>query len=58
MSPAKHPTGLRPSFLHKFKRHGIELPDDMFGSAAHAMFGVDGVDHVSSNWMRAEGAGA
>jgi pilus assembly protein CpaF len=52
------PTGLRPSFLHKFKRHGIELPDDMFGSAAHAMFGVDGVDHASSNWMRAEGAGA
>ncbi|HET7130052.1 MAG TPA: CpaF family protein [Gaiellaceae bacterium] len=52
------PTGLRPSFLHKFKRHGIELPDDMFGSAAHAMFGVDGVDQVSPNWMRAEGAGA
>ena len=36
------PTGLRPSFLHKFRRHGIELPDDMFGSPAVAMFGVNG----------------
>ena len=51
------PTGLRPSFLHKFKRHGIELPDDMFGSPAHAMFGVN-AEPTPSNWMRAEGAGA
>src|SRR4051794_40162561 len=51
------PTGLRPSFLHKFKRHGIELPEDIFGSAAHAMFGVD-AQPTQSNWMRAEGAGA
>jgi hypothetical protein len=49
------PTGLRPSFLHKFRRHGIELPDDMFGSAATAMFGVNG-DEPTSNWMRTEGA--
>ena len=27
------PTGLRPAFLPKFKRHGIELPDEIFGTA-------------------------
>jgi pilus assembly protein CpaF len=25
-----HPTGLRPAFLHKFQKHGLELPVDMF----------------------------
>jgi pilus assembly protein CpaF len=50
------PTGLRPSFLHKFKRHGIDLPDDIFGSAAHAMFGINAEEPAT--WMRAEGAGA
>ena len=25
-----HPTGLRPAFLHKFQKHGIELPLEMF----------------------------
>jgi pilus assembly protein CpaF len=25
------PTGLRPSFLYKFEKHGIELPADLFG---------------------------
>jgi pilus assembly protein CpaF len=25
------PTGLRPSFLYKFEKHGIELPPDLFG---------------------------
>src|SRR4051794_3150718 len=36
------PTGLRPSFLPKFRRHGIELPDELFGTPAHAMFGING----------------
>ena len=26
------PTGLRPTFLSKFERHGIELPPDLFGT--------------------------
>jgi pilus assembly protein CpaF len=36
------PTGLRPSFLNKFEQHGIELPLDLFGAAAGAMFGSNG----------------
>ena len=36
------PTGLRPAFLPKFARHGIELPPDLFGTAAAAMYGVGG----------------
>ena len=35
---------LRPAFLPKFKRHGIELPDDLFGTAAVSMFGASGTD--------------
>jgi pilus assembly protein CpaF len=27
---ALRPTGLRPNFLHKFQKHGLELPVDMF----------------------------
>jgi pilus assembly protein CpaF len=34
------PTGLRPAFLPKFVRHGIELPPDLFGSPVAAMFGA------------------
>ncbi len=37
------PTGLRPAFLPKFARRGIEVPADLFGSAANAMYGVGGV---------------
>jgi pilus assembly protein CpaF len=33
------PTGLRPRFLPKFARHGIELPPDLFGSPLAAMYG-------------------
>ena len=33
------PTGLRPTFLAKFARHGIELPHDMFGTPVDAAFG-------------------
>jgi pilus assembly protein CpaF len=34
------PTGLRPRFLPKFARHGIELPPDLFGTPVEAMYGV------------------
>jgi pilus assembly protein CpaF len=42
------PTGLRPLFLGKFHRHGIELPLDLFGTPATAMYGSGGHagDHV------------
>ena len=36
------PTGLRPTFVSKFTRHGLELPPDVFGTAAVSMFGVSG----------------
>jgi pilus assembly protein CpaF len=36
------PTGLRPAFLPKFARHGIELPPDLFGTAVAAMYGAGG----------------
>jgi pilus assembly protein CpaF len=49
------PTGLRPAFLPKFKRHGIELADDLFGSPSHAMFGVEG-DAAPAQWIRVEEA--
>jgi pilus assembly protein CpaF len=32
---ALRPTGLRPSFLHKFEKHGITLPANLFVSAEH-----------------------
>jgi len=51
------PTGLRPAFLPKFKRHGIEIPDDLFGTPSNAMFGVEGgADGASAQWVRLEGA--
>jgi pilus assembly protein CpaF len=31
------PTGLRPAFLHKFQKHGIELPVDLFHSGEPTM---------------------
>jgi len=27
------PTGLRPSFIHKFEKHGLSLPNDLFAAA-------------------------
>jgi pilus assembly protein CpaF len=36
---AIEPTGLRPSFLDKFERHGITLSPQMFGDTSVAMFG-------------------
>ena len=35
-----HPTGLRPGFLGKFERHGIELPHGLFGGTASAIYGA------------------
>jgi len=35
------PTGLRPGFLGKFERHGIELPLSLFGGAATAIYGAN-----------------
>ena len=35
------PTGLRPGFLAKFERHGIELSTSLFGGAASAIFGAN-----------------
>jgi pilus assembly protein CpaF len=46
------PTGLRPTFLAKFERHGVELPPTLFGDAEAAMFGI----HANGNgaaWVRA-----
>ena len=34
--------GSAAGFLPKFKRHGIELPDEIFGTLANAIFGVNG----------------
>jgi pilus assembly protein CpaF len=34
------PTGLRPTFLGKFERHGIELSSTVFGGSEAAMFGA------------------
>ena len=34
------PTGLRPTFLGKFERHGIKLTPKMFGDAENAIFGM------------------
>ena len=38
------PTGLRPTFLNKFERHGIQLPATLFGSPDAAVFGQNGKD--------------
>jgi pilus assembly protein CpaF len=31
------PTGLRPVFLEKFRKRGIELPQSMFGERVHSL---------------------
>jgi pilus assembly protein CpaF len=36
------PTGLRPTFMPKFVRHGIELAPAIFGTSEAAVFGVAG----------------
>jgi pilus assembly protein CpaF len=42
------PTGLRPSFLAKFERHGIELPLDLFGRATTTAYAPDGA--TANGW--------
>jgi pilus assembly protein CpaF len=44
------PTGLRPGFLSKFERHGIELPLELFGAQAASVFGTNG----SNPWAAGE----
>ena len=31
------PTGLRPVFLEKFRKRGIDLPQSMFGERVHSL---------------------
>ena len=37
------PTGLRPSFLPKLERHGLQLPDDLFGTPNTAIYGTGAI---------------
>jgi pilus assembly protein CpaF len=37
-----YPTGLRPSFLNRFQRHGIEVPPELFGAVDSYAFGQNG----------------
>jgi pilus assembly protein CpaF len=45
-------TGLRPSFLSKFERHGIVLPNGLFGSPEVAMFGNELDRSEQQAWPR------
>jgi pilus assembly protein CpaF len=47
------PTGIRPTFLQKFARHGMEVPAGFFGSAEHAVYGA----HAESNGTDDAGRG-
>ena len=49
------PTGLRPGFLGKFERHGIQLPVELFGNAAVTVFGSNGQDVTGSQWVHGDG---
>ena len=40
---ALQPTGLRPAFFQKFARHGVELPDGLFGTPDRAVYGAEGM---------------
>jgi pilus assembly protein CpaF len=43
---ALRPTGLRPSFLQKLRRHGVELETELFGTVDTTMFGTNGHEVV------------
>jgi pilus assembly protein CpaF len=43
------PTGLRPTFLPKFERHGLSLPEGLFGTPETAMFGAMATPHVGED---------
>ncbi len=47
-----HPTGLRPGFLGKFERHGIQLPLSLFGGTANAIFGAGAAASTSAEWAQ------
>jgi pilus assembly protein CpaF len=49
------PTGLRPGFLGKFERHGIQLPLELFGSPGVTVFGTSGPDASGSQWPHGDG---
>jgi pilus assembly protein CpaF len=44
------PTGLRPTFLNKFERHGIDLALSLFRSADDAPFAAHGAE-ASGDWL-------
>jgi pilus assembly protein CpaF len=44
------PTGLRPTFLPKFERHGIKLPDDLFGTPETAVYGAGADAELVQDW--------
>jgi pilus assembly protein CpaF len=47
------PTGLRPTFLGKFARHGIELSPTLFGDESAAMYGLESKDEADVlPWVR------
>jgi pilus assembly protein CpaF len=50
------PTGLRPGFLGKFERHGIQLPLELFGSPDVSVFGANGRDAAGSSWQSGGGS--
>jgi pilus assembly protein CpaF len=50
------PTGLRPGFLPKFERHGIQLPFDLFGGPAVTVYGTGGFDNAGAQWNQADNA--
>jgi len=47
------PTGLRPAFLAKFARHGIDLPLEIFGNTDTAMFGIENGNKENTSWYSA-----
>ena len=46
-----HPTGLRPGFLGKFERHGIELPLELFGGGVAGAHYGNRVDSLP-DWVK------
>jgi pilus assembly protein CpaF len=50
------PTGLRPQFLPKFERHGIDMPTETFGDEHAAMFGARAAQRPQDQWPRGESA--
>ena len=49
------PTGLRPGFIGKFERHGIELPYDLFGGAGVTVYGSSATDASGVQWGQRDG---